>query len=109
MLTTIAIFNGFIIVLGLSALGTLAAELVTLTPLLTLRFSNLIRAMIDAATVLTLLFGALGMFDKSGLLGILAFALGFVGGAGLLLLPPIGTILIILAILVEEAAPSNRM
>ena len=110
IITSIAVFNGLILELGLSPMGTFASQLVPLSPLLTVEFSNLIRSLITVGTALEILYGLGKMWEGSGGFGISAFILAFLGGA---MIPyqdtmVVGTFLIVLAIPLMEIAPANQ-
>lgn len=110
IITSIAVFNGLILEIGLSPMGTFASQLVPLSPLLTVEFSNLIRSLITVGTALEILYGLGKMWEGSGGFGISAFILALLGGA---MIPyqdtmVVGTFLIVLAIPLMEIAPANQ-
>lgn len=109
-ITSVAVFNGLILEIGLSPIGAFASELVHISSLLTVEFSSLIQSLLVVGTVLELLYGVGKMWEGSGRLGILAFIIAFVGGA---MLPyqetaMTGLVLIFLALPIVEFTPANQ-
>lgn len=110
IITTVAVANGLILELGLSPMGTLSSELVTLSPFFTVEFGNFVRSSVAVATVFEIVFGLSKMWEGSGWLGVLSFGFAFVGGV---LLPyqeiAIGGIFLIgLAYPIMELSPTSH-
>ena len=103
--------NGVLLEIGLSPVNTFAAELVPLTPYLPNEFSNLIQALIAVGTFFEVLYGLDKMWNGSGLLGVIAFAVAFLGGTMVLYQDTIliGMALIMLAIPFTELSPANQL
>jgi hypothetical protein len=80
ILMSVAVPTGVLLVLGVSNLGRIAVEFVSLTLYFTSEFPPFIKSIVDFSNVLTLLFGGLGMLDRDGLPGMLAFISAFSGG-----------------------------
>lgn len=109
-ITSVAVFNGLILEIGLSPLGTVSTELVRISSVLTVEFSSLIQSLLVVGTILELLYGIGKMWDGSGGFGIVAFLMAFVGGA---MLPyqgtaVVGVLLISLAYPIVELTPANQ-
>jgi hypothetical protein len=108
LLTTVALGNGLILSVGLSPMGLISKELVSVTPILTANFSNFVYSMIDVGTVLDLTLGAILMYDKSDLLGVVSFYWMFITGFLLPIEPVVGALFLIMGYLTEEASSTGR-
>lgn len=104
----IAVPTGLLIVLGISTFGKRATQLVPLTPFYTQEFPKFVKTLVDVNTVLTTVFGGLGMLERMGVFGLVAFILAFVGGILLLTSPLLAVFLIGLAGTIEEVIESSR-
>lgn len=110
IITSVAIFNGLILEVGISPLGILSSKLTDLTPLLPVEVSNLVYSFIAVGTFFETLYGLLKMGEGSGWPGIASFVLAFLGGAMLSYQDTMvgGVILIALAIPIVELIPANQ-
>lgn len=109
-ITSVAVFNGLILEIGLSPLGTVSNELVRISSVLTVEFSSLIQSLLVVGTILEILYGIGKMWEGSGGFGILAFIIAFIGGA---MLPyqgtaVVGMLLIFFALPLVELTPANQ-
>jgi hypothetical protein len=93
LLSNVALANGLFLALDLAPLGTLATELVALAPAIPSEVSHFASSLLNAATFMNLIVGALVMYDKSEIWGVVGFYTAFVGGFVLPILP-LGGILI---------------
>jgi hypothetical protein len=107
ILLPVAVANGVLLTIGVSPVGLLASELVQYTPAISLKVAHLIQGILDVSVVLSILFGLGTMLEKSGIIGGVSFAVGFLGGFLLIYSPVAGILLIMGAIGVEEYAPAK--
>lgn len=107
-ITSVAASNGFALELGVSPLGRVTSELVSLSPFLTVEFSNLITGLLLFGTFLDLTIGLKNIWEWGGRLGALAFIIGFAGGAVLLYYPLGGVLCVAFALFLAEVAPTSK-
>lgn len=93
LLSNVALANGLFLALDLGPLGTLATELVALAPAISSEVGHFASSLLNAATVVNLVVGAVVMYDRSKAWGVAGFYTAFIGGF-VLPISPVGGILI---------------
>jgi hypothetical protein len=111
ILTSIAMTNGIFFAADISAMATAAAEISQSTLLLSDGYVELVRRLLDIATIVTLVVGAGKMHQKSKKAGVFAFVLAFIGGVILVAFIDIfvvGLVVLVFAFGFEEASQTIK-
>ena len=93
LLSNVALANGLFLALDLAPLGALATELVALAPAIPSEVGHFASSLLNAATAMNLVIGAIVMYDNSKRWGVAGFYTAFIGGFALPI-SPVGGILI---------------
>lgn len=104
----LALASGIMISVGVSPLGTFAAELSQLTQYIPESFPSIIDALLSLETALALAYGAGTVWDSGGLFALLSFTVAFIAGALVLYTPRLTAVLIPVAWLFMLASPVDR-
>jgi len=111
VLVSVAVANGMLLAVNISPLVTLAAEISQLTPLFSDNYVELIRRLLNGATVVNIIAGGGKMYQKSRKAGVFAFLLALAGGfifIEFIEIFPVGFVIIVFAFGFEEASQTIK-